>query len=76
MKDHPLQYVGHGGQGSHCRHGATVAPGPVNWQDPSEDTPSPANGDCIMYHSFSAACSHKFCATCKPYLRLQEMSSL
>jgi hypothetical protein len=76
MKKHPLQYVGHGGQGSHCRHGATVAAGAVNWQDENEETPSPVDGDCIIYHSFSTACSHKFCKTCKPYLQLQDMSSL
>jgi hypothetical protein len=76
MKDHPLQYVGHGGSGSHCRHGATVAAGAVNWQNKDEATPSPENGDCIMYHSFSAACSHMFCKTCKPYLQLQDMSSI
>ena len=76
MNDHPLQYVGHGGQGPHCRHGATVAAGAVNWQDKTQETPSPKAGDCIMYHSFSRACSHKFCVTCTPYLQLQDMSSM
>lgn len=77
MNDHPLQYVGHQGQGSHCRHGATMsAPGPVHWNDASEDEPHPEDGDCVIYHSFSTACSHKFCETCKPYLQLQDMSSL
>jgi len=76
LKDHPLQYVGHGGSGSHCRHAATVAAGAVNWQDATQDTPSPADGDCIMYHSFSTHCSHKFCIVCKTYLQLEKMSSL
>ncbi len=75
LKDHPLQYVAHGGSGSHCRHGASVASGPVNWQDVNENTPSPQDGDCIMYHRYSSKCSHKFCKTCKPYLQLQDMSS-
>lgn len=76
LKDHPLQYVGHGGSGSHCRHAATVAAGPVNWQNANEETPSPQNGDCIMYHSYSSACSHKFCVVCKTYLQLEKMTSL
>ncbi|ARU58828.1 hypothetical protein OLMES_4840 [Oleiphilus messinensis] len=75
LKAHPLQYVGHGGSGSHCRHGATVAPGAVNWQDASEKTPSPSDGDCIMYHRYSSACSHSFCVVCKSYLQLQKMDS-
>jgi hypothetical protein len=76
LKDHPLQYVGHGGSGSHCRHAATVAAGAVNWQNAAQETPSPQNGDCIMYHSFSTACSHKFCVVCKTYLQLEKMTSI
>ncbi len=76
LKDHPLQHVGHGGSGSHCRHGATVAPGPVDFQNPKEDKPRPENGDCVMFRSFSPKCLHKFCPTCKPYIRLQNMGAL
>jgi hypothetical protein len=76
MKSHALQYVGHGGMGPHCRHGATVGPGVVNWQNADQETPTPEDGDCIMYHSYSSKCAHHFCATCKPYLRLQDMSTL
>jgi hypothetical protein len=76
LNDHPLQYVGHGGSGSHCRHAATVAAGAVNWQNAAEATPSPQDGDCIMYHRYSAACSHKFCIVCKSYLQLEPMRSL
>ena len=76
LEDHPLQYVGHGGSGSHCRKGATVAAGPVNWQNQNEKTPVPREGHCIMYHVYSSKCKHKFCKTCKPYLQLQDMSSL
>lgn len=75
MEKHPNQYVGHGGSGSHCRHGATVAAGTVNWQDKNEKTPSPSAGDCIMFHSYSSSCSHEFCDICKPYLQLQDMKS-
>lgn len=76
LKDHPLQYVGHGGKGSHCRQGATVSAGTVNWQDATENAPSPQEGHCVMYHDYSSKCKHKFCKTCKPYLQLQDMSSL
>lgn len=76
LKDHPLQYVGHGGSGSHCRHAATVAAGPVNWQDENEETPSPQDGDCNMYHRYSTKCSHKFCIVCKTYLQLEKMRVL
>ena len=156
LKNHPLQYVAHGGSGSHCRHGATASVkkqgnnlyiasqdanttitkttgatkthqvvstagfiaghkvkvnnvekvlaqvtdathlkfttsfaatqnqpvrqeltfSPVNWNDSNQKWPSPYKGDCLMYHSFSKACSHKFCKVCKPYLQLQDMSFL
>lgn len=76
LKDHPRQYVGHGGKGSHCRHGAKVAAGAVNWQKAAEATPVPKDGDCIMYHQYSAKCSHKFCILCKTYLQLEKMRSL
>lgn len=152
LKDHPLQYVGHGGTGSHCRDGAkksntagdatasqnasttitkTAAAtdthevastagfigghkvtvngverevdggdathlhfttrfaankdeavqqkltyGPVNWNDATQEYPSPGGGTCLMYHSYCEDCSHDFCKTCKPYLQLQEMSSI
>ena len=73
LKDHPHQYVGHGGSGSHCRHGATVAPGPVDWQDASEDTPVPDDGDCLVYHQYSDDCAHVFCPICKPHAQLNRM---
>ncbi|MCK5607298.1 hypothetical protein KAR91_35775, partial [Candidatus Pacearchaeota archaeon] len=152
MKKHPLQYVGHGGSGPHCRNGAAtfsmatyswsendlkfktkikndanvatdthqvknigyfahvkgrdvivdgdkkvlkkVKAGKklqfttsftadkddkvahkINWQK-IEDEPSPNDGHCIMFHSYSSKCKHKFCDTCKPYLQLQDMSSI
>lgn len=74
LKNHPLQHVGHGGSGSHCRHGATVAAGAVNWQDATEKTPEPQSGDCISFFTYSASCSHKFCPVCARYLRLQDMT--
>jgi hypothetical protein len=76
LKDHPLEYVGHGGSGPHCRHAATVAAGAVNWQDANQKTPSPQDGDCNMYHRYSSSCSHKFCIVCKTYLQLEKMRSL
>lgn len=76
LKDHPLQYVGHGGSGSHCRHAAAVAAGAVNWQNANEETPSPQDGDCNMYHRYSTSCSHKFCIVCKTYLQLEKMRAL
>jgi len=76
LLDHPLQYVGHGGSGSHCRHGATVPAGTANWQNAKEETPSPSDGDCIMFHEYSSKCKHKFCEVCKPYLQLEKMDFL
>jgi hypothetical protein len=149
LKVHPLQYVGHGGSGSHCRHDPTdyehsdtlsndvepetkiskkaaiarsvhevldtenfnkgysvlvngtsriiknivdathiefttaftaeineVVKQTVDWNDRNQEWPSPNKGDCVMFHSFSSRCSHKFCKTCKPYLQLQDMSSI
>ncbi len=153
MKNHPLQYVGHGGTGSHCRFSvaldilslkpavsvannvepettitkaAAVATAThevgstadfikdykvkvngvnrvikkvkdathlefttsftaavddkvkqyIDWNDANKEFPMPYNGKCLMYHSFSEDCSHKFCKTCKPYLQLQDMSAL
>ncbi|MFM2059619.1 MAG: hypothetical protein RLY71_4004 [Pseudomonadota bacterium] len=76
LKDHPLQYLGHGGSGSHCRHAATVPAGAAHWQDENEETPTPADGDCIMFASYSSKCSHKFCVVCKTYLQLEPMKSI
>jgi hypothetical protein len=76
LKNHPLQYVGHGGSGPHCRHAATVAAGAVNWQNANQETPSPQDGDCNMYHRYSTSCSHKFCIVCKTYLQLEKMRAL
>lgn len=157
MKNHPLQYVGHGGSGSHCRHDvvqslkkngddwkvasqnadttiretSTVAKdtykvlsstgfvkghkvtvngvektvsavvdathlkfttafaaqtdhavqqrlnyGAADWTDNDEEEPMPLAGSCLMYHSYSSRCSKKFCDTCRPYLQLQDMSTL
>jgi hypothetical protein len=76
LKNHPLQYVGHGGQGSHCRHAATLGAGTPHWQNANELNPSPQDGDCNMYHRYSSSCSHKFCVVCKTYLQLEKMTSL
>ena len=149
LKNHPLQYVGHGGSGPHCMHGKenyehnntysdevepkttitkkennarkthTVASSVnfnkgytvtintkkrkiakvvdithirfttafkadigdvlqqnVDWNNSTQEWPSPSKGDCIMFHSYSPRCSHKFCATCKPYLQLQKMKRI
>jgi len=76
MKNHPYQYQAHGGSGSHCRHAATFTAGTINWQDASEKTPVPSGGDCVMFGHLDAANKTKFCESCKPYLQLQDMSSL
>ena len=47
----------------------------VNWQK-NEKEPRPYGGDCIMFHQSSNTCAHKFCDKCKPYLQLQDMSSM
>jgi hypothetical protein len=47
----------------------------IDWQK-KEEEPYPLQGDCIMYLGYCSKCSHKFCDTCKPYLQLQDMSSL
>jgi hypothetical protein len=147
MMNHPLQYVSHGGSGSHCRFGVTkyeqaatftakVEPETtisktaavasdthevvdtqnfnkdytvkvngvekviksvvdsthlkfttafiattgekviqcVDWNDLSQEWPSPSKGECVMFHSYSDTCKHVFCKTCKSYLQLQDMS--
>lgn len=73
LKNHPRQYVKHGGSGSHCRHGATVAPGPVNWQDATETSPVPQTGDCLQFHKYSSACKHVFCPVCTIHMQLEKM---
>jgi len=50
--------------------------GPVNWNNEDQEEPCPYDGSCLMYHSFSTRCTSKFCDTCKPYLQLQDMSTL
>lgn len=73
LKDHPRQYVGHGGSGSHCRHGATVPPGPVDWQNAAQTNPRPRNGDCLQFASFSSTCTHKHCPICRIHMQLEKM---
>jgi hypothetical protein len=70
---HPKQYDNaHGGSGSHCSDeaaevvDATMTSG-KRW----------TNGTCIMFHQVNTAgCKQLFCATCRPYLRLHDMSGL
>lgn len=78
LLDHPLQYIAHGGLGSHCRHGSSLPVGvaaPANW-NADVTTPVPNGGDCIMFHKFSSACTGTFCVVCKPHLQLQPMRSI
>jgi hypothetical protein len=74
LGNHPNQYTeadGHGGSGSHCSTdkvaeavSAEYAGG--RWLD----------GTCIMFHQQTKACKHEFCATCDPYVKLQDMTAL
>lgn len=73
LKAHPWQHLGHGGSGSHCRYGAVVAPGPVNWQDPNEDTPEPDEGECLEYFRYSSDCDHVFCPVCQIHMQLEKL---
>jgi hypothetical protein len=80
LGNHPTQYYAHGGQGSHCHQGSASwspsAPAEDANLDTTAETPVPSRGKCVMFHSFSADCEHKFCDKCKPYVRLQDMSSM
>lgn len=85
LKDHPLRYEGHGGQGAHCRDGVkqymrttgqSGTPGPVDWSDKQQELPEPLEGTCIMFGTYSPKCNNKFCSTCKPYLQLQDMEKI
>ena len=70
---HPKQYDNaHGGQGSHCSDAATEVVDATmtsgkRW----------TGGTCIMFHQVNpSGCTQLFCATCRPYLRLREMTGL
>ncbi|MDE2566191.1 MAG: hypothetical protein KGL50_10410 [Burkholderiales bacterium] len=73
LPPHAHQYDNaHGGQGSHCSTEATeVADATMTsgkrW----------TNGSCIMFHQVNpGGCKQRFCATCEPHLRLQDMAAL
>lgn len=69
---HPMQYDDkHGGQGSHCSTDASLYH--------TKDYPSGYywNGTCVMYHAVNPKnCKQVFCATCEPYLKLQDFSEI
>ncbi len=66
---HPTQYTGHGGVGSHCRTDARLV------RNRSSNYYS--NGTCIMFHQVNpSGCKQVFCATCEPYLKLQDFSEI
>lgn len=73
LAKHPKQYDdAHGGQGSHCSDAATEVVDATmtsgkRW----------TGGTCIMFHQVNpSGCTQLFCATCRPYLRLREMTAL
>ncbi len=72
LPQHPKQYDNeHGGVGSHCSTDATLV------TDPNYPKKRYQNGTCIMFHQVNpSGCKQEFCATCEPYLRLQDFSSL
>jgi len=73
LNAHPEQYIAHGGSGSHCSDAATTKPA-NDQRNVDTDVPEVVGGTCVMFHSFNAACINEYCDTCKPYLRLQDMS--
>lgn len=78
MSNHPKQYLGHGGSGSHCATGSPNMPASqADRQKTAKTEPKirPGPGACTMFASGTPHCIHKFCATCKPYVRLQDMSN-
>lgn len=71
MANHPKQYIKHGGIGPHCSEGAGTHPTAKDEDGNAEFT----SGKCVMFHSGSNKCIHRYCDICEPYLRLQDMSA-
>jgi hypothetical protein len=68
LPPHPMQYIPQNSSGLHCRTGAT----------PTHPKSQPKKliyqgGTCVM---FSGSSKGLFCATCHPYIRLEEMKKL
>jgi hypothetical protein len=72
LAKHGKQYVGRGGQGSHCSTDASeVADAKVAGGKRHKD------GTCIMFHQLNpGGCKQLFCDTCEPYVRLQDFSAI
>ena len=70
MIDHPNEYTGHGGSGSHCN---TVLDAAGKQVKGTEATVSGqkvfTTGVCAMFHAKDKTCINRFCDTCEPYLR-------
>lgn len=71
LNKHPKWYVGHGGVGDHCFTDSTK----VNTPGKKEKFVY-ENGTCNMFHQLNSNWKHKFCVTCEPYIRLQNMSKI
>lgn len=75
LPDHPHQYTGHGGSGSHCN---TVDDGSGNHVKGTEKTVGGekvfTTGICAMFHAGDETCIDRFCDICEPYLRAQKMT--
>jgi hypothetical protein len=82
LGDHPHFYDDvNGGQGPHCstasgnKKGTLVAlVTPDTTRDGRAITKVYKTGICVMFHQYDPTCIGRFCDTCEPYVRMQDMS--
>jgi hypothetical protein len=72
LPNHPRQYTGHGGIGSHCNtikkfSGEQVA-GKLN------NSNEYSSGVCVMFHAGDDSCINEFCKACVPYINATDIS--
>ena len=76
LPNHPHQYTGHGGSGSHCN--TVLGAGGKH----SKGTEATVDGEkvfttgiCAMFHSKDSTCINRFCDVCEPYLRAEDFTT-
>jgi hypothetical protein len=82
LGDHPHFYDDiNGGQGPHCSTASGNKKGtlvrlvtPDKTDDGRKIEKVYTTGICVMFHQYDPACIGRFCDTCEPYVRMQDMS--
>jgi hypothetical protein len=68
LPNHPRQYTGHGGIGSHCNTAKGQIAGKLNIEKEY------SSGICVMFHAGDDSCINEFCNICASYVKATDIS--